>query len=62
MVAPQSVGKAVGSEHEKTTVCMITDIVLWALIWGEAGNIRFLPEGLSFIYHNLAREIKYVYN
>lgn len=60
-VVPESVGKIETLGHEITAVYMIADIALWSLIWGEAGNIRFLPEALSFIYHNLVREIKYVF-
>ncbi|KAH7833941.1 hypothetical protein Vadar_011284 [Vaccinium darrowii] len=32
-------------------------IGLYLLIWGEASNIRFMPECLCYIFHNMAREI-----
>ncbi|DAZ92454.1 TPA: hypothetical protein N0F65_000238 [Lagenidium giganteum] len=30
-------------------------IALWLLIWGESANVRFMPECLCFIYHNMAQ-------
>ncbi|XP_074321394.1 callose synthase 9-like [Silene latifolia] len=30
---------------------------LYYLIWGEAANIRFLPECLCYIFHHMAREM-----
>ncbi|KAH9624031.1 hypothetical protein KSS87_008624, partial [Heliosperma pusillum] len=30
---------------------------LYLLIWGEAANIRFLPECLCYIFHNMAYEL-----
>ncbi|URE49707.1 callose synthase [Musa troglodytarum] len=30
---------------------------LFLLIWGEAANIRFMPECLSYIFHNMAYEL-----
>ncbi|CAH8356407.1 unnamed protein product [Eruca vesicaria subsp. sativa] len=30
---------------------------LYFLIWGEAANIRFLPECLCYIFHHMAREM-----
>ncbi|GAB4846294.1 Callose synthase 9 [Ancistrocladus abbreviatus] len=32
-------------------------ISLYFLIWGEASNIRFLPECLCYIFHHMAREL-----
>ncbi|KAG4395585.1 hypothetical protein GLYMA_20G244900v4 [Glycine max] len=32
-------------------------VSLYFLIWGEASNIRFLPECLCYIYHHMAREM-----
>ncbi|KAL7607018.1 hypothetical protein Lser_V15G15427 [Lactuca serriola] len=32
-------------------------IGLYLLIWGEASNIRFMPECLCYIFHNMANEI-----
>ncbi|KAL3519146.1 hypothetical protein ACH5RR_021735, partial [Cinchona calisaya] len=33
-------------------------ISLYFLIWGEASNIRFLPECLCYIFHNMGRELE----
>ncbi|XP_011649402.2 callose synthase 5 [Cucumis sativus] len=30
---------------------------LYLLIWGEAANVRFMPECLSYIFHNMAYEL-----
>ncbi|KAF4373230.1 hypothetical protein G4B88_007243 [Cannabis sativa] len=32
-------------------------IALYLLIWGEASNIRFMPECLCYIFHNMANEV-----
>ncbi|KAF9590661.1 hypothetical protein IFM89_036153 [Coptis chinensis] len=32
-------------------------IALYLLIWGEASNIRFMPECLCYIFHNMANEL-----
>ncbi|KAF5744039.1 callose synthase 7-like isoform X1 [Tripterygium wilfordii] len=32
-------------------------IGLYLLIWGEASNIRFMPECICYIFHNMANEI-----
>ncbi|KAL4569972.1 hypothetical protein LXL04_025621 [Taraxacum kok-saghyz] len=32
-------------------------IGLYLLIWGEASNIRFMPECLCYIFHNMANEM-----
>ncbi|XP_057956025.1 callose synthase 7 isoform X2 [Malania oleifera] len=32
-------------------------IGLYLLIWGEASNIRFMPECISYIFHHMANEI-----
>lgn len=32
-------------------------IGLYLLIWGEASNVRFMPECLCYIFHNMANEI-----
>ncbi|URE04737.1 callose synthase [Musa troglodytarum] len=31
---------------------------LFLLIWGEAANVRFMPECLSYIFHNMAYELQ----
>uniref|UniRef100_A0A0E0L6W8 1,3-beta-glucan synthase n=1 Tax=Oryza punctata TaxID=4537 RepID=A0A0E0L6W8_ORYPU len=32
-------------------------VALYFLIWGEAANVRFLPECLCYIFHNMAKEL-----
>ncbi|CAD6209279.1 unnamed protein product [Miscanthus lutarioriparius] len=32
-------------------------VCLYYLMWGEAANVRFIPEGLCYIFHHLAREL-----
>lgn len=32
-------------------------VALYFLIWGEAANIRFLPECICYIFHNMAKEL-----
>ncbi|KAI9108924.1 hypothetical protein K1719_020229 [Acacia pycnantha] len=32
-------------------------VSLYFLIWGEAANVRFLPECLCYIFHNMAKEL-----
>ncbi|KMZ65956.1 1,3-beta-glucan synthase [Zostera marina] len=32
-------------------------VSLYYLIWGEAANVRFLPECLCYIFHNMAKEL-----
>ncbi|KAI4307526.1 hypothetical protein L6164_030703 [Bauhinia variegata] len=43
--------EALGKEKKLLYVC------LYFLIWGEASNIRFLPECLCYIFHHMAREM-----
>ncbi|XP_024029129.1 callose synthase 11 [Morus notabilis] len=35
-------------------------VALYLLIWGEAGNLRFVPECICYIYHHMAMELNYV--
>ncbi|KAF0728206.1 hypothetical protein Ae201684_014031 [Aphanomyces euteiches] len=37
---------------------METQAALFFLIWGEAGNLRFMPECLCFLYHNMASRLE----
>lgn len=30
---------------------LTVQIALWLSIWGEAANIRFMPECLAYIFH-----------
>ena len=32
-------------------------VSLYLLIWGESGNLRFMPECLCYIYHFMAKEL-----
>ncbi|KAL9322460.1 hypothetical protein ACSQ67_010513 [Phaseolus vulgaris] len=32
-------------------------VSLYLLIWGEAANLRFLPECLSYIFHHMAKDL-----
>eukprot|EP01018_Ginkgo_biloba_P032191 Gb_22029 [translate_table: standard] len=32
-------------------------VSLYFLIWGEAANVRFLPECICYIFHNMARDL-----
>ncbi|KAJ8749374.1 hypothetical protein K2173_018863 [Erythroxylum novogranatense] len=32
-------------------------IALYLLVWGEASNIRFMPECICYIFHNMANEV-----
>jgi len=34
---------------------------LYLLIWGEAANLRFLPECLCYIYHHVCENISLPY-
>lgn len=35
-------------------------VSLYLLIWGEAGNLRFAPECICYIYHFMAKELTYI--
>ncbi|CAI9087448.1 OLC1v1021519C1 [Oldenlandia corymbosa var. corymbosa] len=35
-------------------------VCLYLLIWGEAANLRFVPECLCYIFHNMALELNYI--
>ncbi|KAJ3681999.1 hypothetical protein LUZ60_014572 [Juncus effusus] len=37
---------------------MLLYICLYFLIWGEAANVRFLPECLCYIFHQMAKEME----
>uniref|UniRef100_A0A0E0JJS1 1,3-beta-glucan synthase n=1 Tax=Oryza punctata TaxID=4537 RepID=A0A0E0JJS1_ORYPU len=36
---------------------MLLHIGLYLLIWGEASNVRFMPECLCYIFHQMARQL-----
>jgi len=35
----------------------VADLALWLLIWGEAANLRHMPECLCFLFHNTRAEL-----
>ncbi|CAJ1929335.1 unnamed protein product [Sphenostylis stenocarpa] len=35
-------------------------VALYLLVWGEAGNLRFTPECICYIYHFMAKELYHV--
>ncbi|TKY71697.1 Callose synthase 11 [Spatholobus suberectus] len=35
-------------------------VALYLLVWGEAGNLRFTPECVCYVYHFMAKELNYV--
>ncbi|MCO5603414.1 hypothetical protein L7F22_057564 [Adiantum nelumboides] len=38
----------------------VLTIGLYLLIWGEAANLRFMPECLCYIFHHMVEDISYV--
>jgi callose synthase len=34
-----------------------TDLVLYLLIWGEAANLKHVPESLCFLFHKMRTEL-----
>jgi 1,3-beta-glucan synthase subunit FKS1, domain-1 len=42
--------------HTGTRISVLA-VALYLLIWGEAGNLRFCPEFLAWLYHKMAREL-----
>lgn len=34
----------------------VVDLVMWFCVWGEAANLRHMPECLWFLYHGMMRE------
>ncbi|KAL4118542.1 hypothetical protein PRIC2_010867 [Phytophthora ramorum] len=36
------------------------ELVLFLLLWGEAGNLRFMPECVCFLYHNMAKKLDFL--
>lgn len=35
---------------------LAVDIMLWLCLWGEAGNLRHMPECLCFLFHKMMQE------
>ncbi|TVU31475.1 hypothetical protein EJB05_23161, partial [Eragrostis curvula] len=50
-------GKNVAWTSLKAKNRKIMLVALYFLIWGEAANVRFLPECLCYIFHNMAKEL-----
>ncbi|KAE8880834.1 Callose synthase 7 [Phytophthora fragariae] len=42
------------------TTRMEKELALFLLLWGEAGNLRFMPECICFLYHNMAAKIEFL--
>lgn len=49
----EALSKNLDSTHKK-----IHEIMLWWCVWGEAGNMRFMPEFISWVFHTFVRELK----
>lgn len=37
---------------------LVVEIALYLLIWGEAGNLRHMPEMMCYIFHGMADELR----
>ncbi|XP_012700877.1 callose synthase 5 [Setaria italica] len=46
-----------GAQPQEIQQRKILYLGLYLLIWGEAANIRFMPECLCYIFHNMAYEL-----
>ncbi|KAJ8617503.1 hypothetical protein MRB53_013689 [Persea americana] len=44
-------------QHQEVQQRKILYMGLYLLVWGEAANIRFMPECLCYIFHNMAYEL-----
>ncbi|KAJ4765201.1 glucan synthase-like 3 [Rhynchospora pubera] len=47
-----------GTQPQEIQQRKILYMGLYLLIWGEAANIRFIPECLCYIFHNMAYELR----
>jgi len=45
-----------GLSPTERTKMLVFEVVLWWCIWGEAANMRFIPEFLSWVYYWLVNE------
>ncbi|KAH7433760.1 hypothetical protein KP509_07G084800 [Ceratopteris richardii] len=45
--------------EEEDKQCMLKHVALYLCIWGEAANVRFLPECICFLFHNLAKLLEH---
>ncbi|ETP12065.1 hypothetical protein F441_12495 [Phytophthora nicotianae CJ01A1] len=49
------------SDPEKeNTSRMEKELALFLLLWGEAGNLRFMPECICFLYYNMATKLEFL--
>ncbi|OWZ17411.1 Callose synthase [Phytophthora megakarya] len=49
------------SDPEKENMSrMEKELALFLLLWGEAGNLRFMPECICFLYHNMAAKLEFL--
>lgn len=46
-----------GGQPQEVQQRKILHMGLFLLIWGEAANVRFMPECLAYIFHNMAYEV-----
>jgi hypothetical protein len=46
------------SKRELDDGTMVMEIVLWWCVWGEAANLRFMPECISYIFYLAKNDVK----
>ncbi|CAN0381419.1 unnamed protein product, partial [Phaeothamnion confervicola] len=49
-------GGGVSGAERAEQEALVTDIILWLCIWGEASNLKHMPECLCFLYHKMMQE------
>lgn len=57
-----TVDDEIGNDAEATETNydkLIDDILLWLLIWGEAGNMKHMPESLCYLFHKTLTDKRY---
>ncbi|CAM9094798.1 unnamed protein product [Ascophyllum nodosum] len=52
ITVPQQ-AESYGGDDKTEEDAMAVNLMLWLCIWGEAGNLRHLPECLCFLYHKM---------
>ncbi|XVF71199.1 hypothetical protein PTKIN_Ptkin12aG0016900 [Pterospermum kingtungense] len=48
------------AEEEKQPQLHLIYVALYLLIWGEASNVRFMPECICYIFHKMANDVHQV--
>lgn len=48
------------STEQETTDKMERELALFLLLWGEAGNVRFMPECVCFLYHTMGSKLDFL--